>query len=98
MTDLNRDDPIPNVDRFVEAARDALNQHDEDERRFARFAAQVADIHGPLGALLREILVQHAQFRRHDLAGYTTVGESNRWSQVIESAMDAQSYLSEMGL
>lgn len=98
MTDLNWEDPIPNPDRFVEAARDALNKHEEYERRFAVFAARVTDIHGPLGALLRDILTQHAQFRRHDLAGYTTVGEANRWSQVIESAMDAQEYLDGMGL
>lgn len=98
MTDLNwQGDPIPDPDRFVSAARDALVEHEEYERRFARFAAKVTDVHGPLGALLREILTQHEQYRRHDLAGYTTQGETNRWSLVVESAMDALDYLEGMG-
>lgn len=84
---------IPLPDGFLQDVHDAIDDRLERDSDYARFVENAANVHGPIGELLRDIINQYADFRRQEDEGNTTMGEFHRWDPVIESAMGVVSWL-----
>lgn len=86
------------AEEFVARARAAMDSHDEWNRQVAAFALAARNVQGPLGVLLRTISVMHRSYVEDELAGHTTVAETDRMTQIVDDAIGATTYLTGMGL